>query len=1030
VLADTTLDHLVTRQAERSPDAIAVVSRGASLTYRALRERAQAVATCLRLDAADRDARVGLLLERSADGIAALVGVLEAGAACVPLEPSHPERRLAIIARDAGLEATLADRALAARVPTGAGRLRLLEDLRAAAPLPPRASSSAGLAYVLFTSGSTGVPKGVAMPHGAIANLVLWQIEDARLGAGDRILHFASLGFDVAFQEIFSALAAGATLVVASEEERRDPQALLDALVRERITVTFLPVAVLELVAEAALARGPYPTTLRRIVTAGEALRVTPAIRGFFRALPAASLQNQYGPTEAHVVTSFTLAGDPGEWPERPPIGRPISGAVVHVLEPSMAPAPLSVPGEIWIGGSCLARGYLGRPDLTAERFVEGAPPHEKRLYRTGDLGRVLPGGELEFLGRLDPQVKIRGHRVELEEVETVLGEHPAVHEVAVRMEGEEERRLIAYVAGEEASGAALRAHAAARLPIHMVPARFMLVDQLPRTVSGKVDWAALGGAEATIDDARPSYERPASALEETLAAVWCEVLGVERVGRSDDFFSPGGHSLAAARFSARLRRRLGRDIPLREIFERPRLRDLAARLEEAPRAPLPPAVVATTGNGPLPVSIFQEWVLRDGPFPSADARHLVTRAFALARAPDREALRRALGEIVRRHAILRTCYRKNGALFVQVIQPAPALPFDERCERVHSAEEAEEVRRVELERPINLTREIPFRARLVRLAGGRHLFTLTFDHIAVDGGSFGIFFRELDVIYRALSAGARSPLAEPKLQYGDFSAWQRTWLARGGARHEQCIGYWRDCLADPPAPLEAAFACDTHESGTERGVEPFSIAHALVGRLEQLARRQRTTLFSVILAALGAAALRIGGGDRHLVTTYVDCRRDAGLEDVMGYFVSPVAIRIDLSGDPSFDEAVARAATAVAAAHGHADLPYSEIDDVLRSRGLEPPPLESIVQMIETPAGAPRLGDLALEPLAGVLAPPRQFHLTLRQTGGGIAGTAHWNRERHDLRKLVRLLAACVRILEAALDDPSRRISALALDG
>jgi amino acid adenylation domain-containing protein len=1019
------LRDLVARQAGRDPRASAVVCRGSSLTYGQLMSRATNVAAWIARGASGPEAKVGLLFERSADAIVALLGVFEAGAACVPLDPSHPDRRLASIAATAGLDAIVVDRALAERAPASAGRRLVLGDERVGAPRP-RPSSPDDLAYVLFTSGSTGTPKGVAMPHRAIANLVRWQLGDAAIGAEDRILHFASLGFDVAFQEIFSALAAGATMVIASEEERRDPRELLDTLVRERITVAFLPVAVLELLAETVIARGPYPLELRRVITAGEALRVTPAIRGLFRAIPTASLQNQYGPTETHVVTFFTLGGDPRDWPERPPIGAPIPGAVVHVLEPSMAPAPVGVPGEIWIGGDCLARGYQGRPDLTAERFVEGGAPQGKRLYRTGDLGRLLRSGALEFLGRVDRQVKIRGHRVEPEEVEAVLAEHPTVREVAVVPAGRADGGLVAYFAGDEVTGGGLRAHATERLPPYMVPERFVPVDRLPRTTSGKVDRGALPQAESTVEGA-PPYEAPASATERTLAAVWSEVLGIERVGREDDFFARGGHSLAAARVGARLRERLGRDVPLREIFERPRLRELAARLEKSPGALVPPPIREVEREGPLPTSIFQEWILRDGAFPAAEARHLVIRAFTLAGPPDREALRRALAEIVRRHEILRTCYRESDGGAVQVVQTAPPLPFDERCERVHSAGEADEIRLDELRRPFDLVREIPFRARLVRIAGERHLLVLTFHHIAADAGSFRIFFHELDVLYRAFAAGARSPLPEPRLQYGDFAVWQRAWLRRGGPRHEECIGYWRDRLADPLAPLEAAFACDAGRDGAGRGDELFEIAPAVCERLEQLAHREQATLFSAILAALGAAAVKIGGRDRFFVTTYVDSRSDVALDDVIGYFVSPVIVTIDLSGDPRFEEAVARTGAAITAAHSHANLPYSEVWDVLRREGLEPPPLQSVVQMVDSRPAAPRLGDLVLEPAPGVLDPPSQFHWTLRRIGGAVAGTVHWNRERHDLRKLERWLFTCRRILESACEHPGRRISALA---
>jgi amino acid adenylation domain-containing protein len=490
------------RSAARTPDAVAVELGDERVTYAALDARANRLARLLlRLDAGP-DERVAIALERSVEMVVAVLAVLKAGACYVPVDPAYPAARIVHMLGDSRAGVLVTTEALAARLPAGGAAVLAVDadaDLaaREAPTAPPVEVDGENLAYVLYTSGSTGLPKGAALPHRALANLLRWQVARWGEGAAARTLQFSSLSFDVSFQEIFSTWASGGTLVLVDEDTRRDAQALLEHLRETRVERIFLPFAALQNLAEVAVRTGAVLPALREVVTAGEALRATPQLRAFFRQNPRARLENQYGPSETHVVSAHRLGADADAWPALPPIGAPVDGAGLHVLDERGEPAGAGVDGEVYASGAALARGYLARPALTAERFVP-APfgPPGSRMYRTGDRARWIPDGELEYLGRTDAQVKVRGYRVEPGEVEAAVASHPAVHQAAVTAHGDgAAKRLVAYVValpGHTADAAGLRAHVAARLPEHMVPAAWMVLDALPLTPSGKVDRRAL----------------------------------------------------------------------------------------------------------------------------------------------------------------------------------------------------------------------------------------------------------------------------------------------------------------------------------------------------------------------------------------------------------------------------------------------------------------------------------------------------------------------------------------------------------
>ncbi len=586
--------------AARTPEVCAVTDGGDGLTYRELDRRANALARRLRGLGVGPDVPVGICLGRSVEAIVSVLGVLKAGGAYVPLAPEYPAERLAFMLEDSGATVLVTDpSAWTQAVPAGV-KVVHLENLPTedADPEEDVSPGSGRLAYVIYTSGSTGRPKGVAMGHGPLLNLLRWQARTLPLATGARVLQFAPLSFDVSFQEIFSTLAAGGTLTLVSEELRRDPRGLLRFLVEEDLRRVFLPPVMLYQLAEQTVHSDFVPTSLREVIVAGEALRITPAVARFFAGLPGCALHNHYGPTETHVVTAHVLTGEPAGWPALPPIGQPIDGVQARLLADDGQPVPDGEPGALFLGGECLARGYLHDPELTAARFIETAAG---RFYKTGDLARRGEDGTLQFLGRADDQVKIRGFRVELGEIEAVLSRHPAVEETAVGVapdpSGGASQELVGYFvprAGIAAPAAAdLRRWLLDRMPDYMVPTHFGALAALPLTPSGKVDRRALPRYEAARAEARPTSAPPTAPLEKIIARLWEETLAIKNPGVRDNFFEVGGNSLHAVKVHTQLSQALQREFPLTALFEHPTVATLARYLSPETATPPPAAANA-----------------------------------------------------------------------------------------------------------------------------------------------------------------------------------------------------------------------------------------------------------------------------------------------------------------------------------------------------------------------------------------------------------------------------------------------------
>jgi amino acid adenylation domain-containing protein len=585
--SEACLHELFADQARRTPDAIAATWADTHVTYAQLNREANQLAHYLRRLGVGPESRVGVLIERSLEMVVALLGVLKVGSCYVPLDPSYPSSRLTFMIEDAGVELVLTQQALCEIVPAGPRIVCLDIEKATVASEPddyPNSDVAPGnLLYVIYTSGSTGLPKGVAMTHRAISNLIAWQLENSTLaGADAKTLQFTALSFDVSIQEIFATWCAGGELEIVSEETRRDPNAVLRLIAEKNIRRIFLPFVALQQLAEAATSFDLVPQGLREVITAGEQLQITPQLASFFEALPNCTLHNHYGPSESHVVSSYTLEGAIHSWPKLPPIGKPISNTQLFILDKRLDPVPTGVVGHLYLGGVALARGYLARPAITAEKFV----PHPfsdqpgARLYYCGDLARWLANGDVQFLGRADHQVKLRGYRIELGEIEAVLREYEGVQDVVAQVHAEsgESQRLVAYVVtevGAVVKESGLRNYARQRLPEYQVPGAVVLLEELPLLPSGKLNRRALPRPSLNRDQSDEPFVAPRTPVEQQLAAFWTELLSVEQVSIHDNFFSLGGHSLLLTQLASRIRNSMYVEVPLRRFFEAPTIAEM-----------------------------------------------------------------------------------------------------------------------------------------------------------------------------------------------------------------------------------------------------------------------------------------------------------------------------------------------------------------------------------------------------------------------------------------------------------------------
>ncbi|HET6712021.1 amino acid adenylation domain-containing protein, partial [Amycolatopsis sp.] len=925
VLPTTTLPALFRGHVVSRPDAPALSDGDLRLTYRELDERANRLAWLLKARGAGPERLVALVLPRSADQVVAGLAVLKAGAGYVPLDPGYPAGRLRQVLDDVRPVLVVTTGAAGAALPTGHERLLLDSTDLSTQPAtdPGPAAAPDNTAYVIHTSGSTGTPKGVVVSHRNVVRLLA--ATDDLLGAGPDDVHtvFHSLAFDVSVWELWAALGRGGRLVVVPHAVTRSPREFLDLLSRERVTVlSQTPSACYQLVA--AEAEHPVPLDLRAVLLAGESL--DPARLRSWHGEGRPLLVNLYGITETTVHSTFHALTEPEE--TRSVIGRALPDLRLHLLDHALRPVPPGCPGEVYVAGAGVTRGYLGRPGLTASRFVAdpfGAPGD--RLYRSGDLARRLPDGTLEYLGRTDQQVKVRGFRIEPGEVEHVLERHPAVTRAVVLPEAGADRLLAYVVTTGPVDPAEIRKHAAAVLPGHLVPAFVVPVAAIPLTPNGKLDRRALPAP----GPAGPASRPPATDDERFLCEVFAETLGVAGVGADDGFFDLGGHSLLATQLINRIRARAGIELGIRTLFDAPTPAALALRLtrREAPaRPPLP------VGRRPdrVPLSAAQRRLWFFTRFTEPNSIYNMPFAVRLTGPLSVDALREAVRDVLTRHESLRTRVLDVDGEPFQHVASADEVDFEVRPATETAVPD---LLAVDGGHHFDLGGELPVRVRLYPVGPERHVLLLLIHHIAADGWSFAPLTRDLSVAYRARVAGHAPHWDGEPVQYADFTLWQEELDLTAQAAHwEQVLHGLPETLPLPagrPRPPVTGHRGETIE--LDFGAE-------LHADLSKLAKAHDASVFMVLHAALATLLFRLGAGSDIPIGTPVAGRHDDALHDAVGCFVNTVVLRTELTGDTPFGELLRAVRTVDLTAFAHQDLPFDRLVELLnpaRSLGHHP---------------------------------------------------------------------------------------------
>ncbi|MEU6672495.1 amino acid adenylation domain-containing protein, partial [Streptomyces sp. NPDC046727] len=1026
------------RQVRRGADAVAVCFEGVGLSYAELNARANRLARFLVGRGVGPEERVALVLPRSPELVVVMLAVLKAGAAYVPVDPQYPAERIAYMLQDARPAVVITSASVQAAVPEDTDML-VLEDIADTVS----AESGADLsdtdrrnpllpnhpAYVIYTSGSTGRPKGVVVGHAGVVNLALDHV--ARLGIGEesRLLQFASPSFDAAVADMWPAWLAGATLVLGTAE-RLVPGPELVRLVREYgVTHATLPPATLPVLAEA----GGLPEGLT-LVVAGEACPPEVA-REWSR---GRRMVNIYGPTEATVAStaSAPLSGE-----GVPPIGRPVWNTRAYVLDDRLRPVPAGVAGELYLAGAQLARGYLNRPGLTADRFV--ADPFGDagaRMYRTGDVVRRRRDGQLEYVARADEQVKIRGFRIELGEIESVIAGHPQISQVTVMAREDQpgDKRLVAYVVpavGQDGlEGADIRRYVASVLPEFMVPAAVVTLPELPLTAHRKIDRRALPAPDYT--DAQRA-RGPRDAREESLCAIFAEVLGAERVGIDDSFFDLGGHSLHATRVISRIRAVFGVEVPPRALFEAPTVAQLNARMTGAQdaRAALEP--VSRPAEVPLSFAQRRLWFLNriQG---SGSATYNMPVALRLTGWLDRGALAAALGDVVARHESLRTVFPEgpDGIPRQRVLDVADAM-VELPVRKIGDEDVSEAVART-ARRGFDLTREAPLRAELFAIDDTTHVLVVVLHHIASDGWSLAPLARDVALAYEA-RVGGRTPAWRPlPVQYADYALWQRELLGDDSDPESllsKQVAYWTEQLADLPDQLDLPFDRPRPTAATYRGdTVPVILDAELHQSIAEFARASDASVFMVVQAAFAALLSRLGAGTDIPIGSPVAGRTDEALDDLVGFFVNTLVLRTDLSGDPTFRELVGRVRESDLSAFGNQDVPFEHLVEVLNPvRSMSRHPLFQVMLTFQNnTAPELRLPGLALNAesaTSGSVKFDLSVHLgeVFDGEGGpaGLSGVFGFSVDVFDRGTVEGFVARFVRLLRAFVGEPDRPVGA-----
>jgi len=1035
------------RQAQNTPNHLAIVGDNCQITYQSLNGRANQLARILQQQGVTLETCVGICLDRSIEFIVSILAILKAGGVYVPLDPEYPQERLDYTIEDTQMGILLTTTAQAKRFSHLDLPILYLdrEGDRAARQNSQNLSIKVhpqNLAYINYTSGSTGQPKGIGISHSSVTHLVLGK-NIVQFTPGDRMAHLSNISFDAVTFEIWGPLLNGASLVVLPTSVVLSPPDLGRAITEKNITLMWLTVALFnQMVQEAPDAL----SALRCLIFGGEMANAE-IVRQLLETSSPQQLLNGYGPTETTTFATFY----PVESSEisKILIGRPLAGVYSYILDPHLEPVPVGVPGELYIGGSGLARGYINRPDLTACQFIPDPFSQNPggRLYATGDLARYCPDGQIEILGRIDNQVKIRGFRVEPEEVEATLLAHPDVKEatILVKSKPSGDKVLVAYFVGGNIED--LRHYLKSKLPNFLIPSAFVPLSKLPLTPNGKLDRRSLPEPQ-TLHFTLNNQEQPRTPTEEIVAGVWSQVLEIEEVGIHDNFFDLGGHSLLATQVISRLLKVIDVKVPVQTLFAGPTVAELAAYInQEYQSLDSPSSLTAYPTIQPmarsgalvetesLPLSFAQKrlWFVCQL-VPDSPGYNIPT-AYRLVGELNANLLEQTLGQIIARHETLRTNFIAQQGEPLQVIRSAQSQPLQLLVVEPEGASRAERERAIDrwideaALRPFDLSQDSLMRAALFPLAPEEHILFLNIHHIIADGWSLGVLHRELSILYRARWEGKPNPLPELPIQYADFAHWQTQWLQ--GERLESQLTYWRRQLADLPLlGLHSDRPRPPVQTFLGRAAN-FKLSAHLSQQLKRISRQEGATLFMTLLSAFKVLLYRYTGQEDIAVGFPIANRNRTEIETLIGFFVNTLVLRTDLSGNPRFQDLLERVRETTLQAYAHQDLPFERLVEELEpDRDPSRNPLVQVVFALQnSPARMPELPNLTVTSVDLEIQTTRfDIECHLWETPEGLIGKFIYNTELFEPETGSRMLEHFMRLLEQIGAAPDRPIAEFSL--
>jgi amino acid adenylation domain-containing protein len=1028
------IHQLFEAQVEQSPNAIAVVFEDQKLTYQQLNQQANQLANYLQRLGVQPNDLVGICVERSLSMLVGLLGILKAGCAYVPLDPAYPQERLTFMLEDAKVSLLITDQSfwINNQLETKILYLNALQETIAQESVenPQSNVNSDNLAYVIYTSGSTGKPKGVLIPHSALTNCLIAFKQKLGLFGGDTFLSVTTLSFDIAALELYLPLILGDRLIIASREVATDGTQLLKLIQSSGATVMQATPATWYML----LAAGWEEKQFLKILCGGEALSRELANQLLAR---CDTLWNVYGPTET-TIWSAACQVELGE--NAIAIGGPIANTQFYILDQHLQPVPIGVPGELYIGGTGLAVGYLNRPELTAERFInhefKGQNSSPIRLYKTGDLVRYLPDGNIEYLGRIDHQIKLRGFRIELGEIEQVLSQHSALQQAVVvaREDKSGDKRLVAYVVSNEKESS-LNLHSllhnflAEKLPSYMIPSAFVALEALPLTPNGKVDRKNLPAPDFTQIHLKEGATIPLTPIQEMLTGIWQQILEIEQISIHDNFFELGGHSLLATRVISQIRSTFKVELPLRILFELPTIANLSQQIEAATKAGLGIAsssIKPVTREKPLPLSFAQARLWFIDQLDTANSSYNLFAAVRLTGEFKLAILEQSLNKIIKRHEILRTNFVEVDGQTVQVISPKLTLTIP--VIKVHQKQEIQELAIAEANKPFNLSKDPLLRLSFLEIEPTEGVLLLTMHHIISDGWSMGLLLQEITTLYQAFSLQKPSPMPELPIQYADFAVWQRQWLS--GEVLQTQLNYWQQQLGnnlpilnlptDRPRPSVQSF----------RGArKTLVLSPQLTKNLKALSTTFGSTLFMTLLAVFKILLHYSSGQNDIIVGTDVANRNRSETEGLIGFFVNQLVLRTDVGGNPSFPDLLTQIRQITLDAYAHQDLPFDKLVEAINpQRDLSRTTLFQVKFVLQNAPMPPlEFSGLALQPLEVDKGTSRfDLLLNMMEMEQGLVTSLEYNTDLFNESTIATFLSHFERLLDRVVSNPDVQLNEL----